>query len=62
MNRERRRVLGGVFADAAKYTLTVGVIGSLLIGGVALSLGLALVAIFGLLVLFAYFVTPPDTE
>jgi len=32
MNRERRKVIGNIFADAAKYTLTAGVIGSLISG------------------------------
>lgn len=32
MNRERRKVIGNIFADAAKYALTAGVIGSFLSG------------------------------
>jgi len=61
VNRERRKVLGSIFADAAKYTLTVGVIGGLLTDKITVWLGVGLGVAFGLLVLLAYGVTPPDS-
>lgn len=62
MNRERRKVLGSIFADAAKYTLTAGVIGSVLTEKMALPLATGLGLAFSLLALLAYFVTPEDKE
>jgi len=42
MNRDRRKVIGNIFADAAKYTLTAGVIGSILAGEFFTSIGIFL--------------------
>lgn len=62
MNRERRKIIGNIFGDAAKYTLTVGVISNVLVGKFtfisSLLIGICCV-IFGLL---AYYVTPKDKE
>lgn len=62
MNRERRKVIGNIFADAAKYTLTAGVIGSILTGKFIVSVGFSLGLSFVLFALLAYFVTPKDRE
>ena len=44
-NRDRRKLVGGIFADTAKYSLTAGVIGSIISGNfsikVAVLLGVA---------------------
>jgi hypothetical protein len=62
MNRERRKVIGNVFGDAAKYTLTAGVIGSVLSGKYSLlpSIGIGVFCVVFLLL--AYFITPKDEE
>lgn len=62
VNRDRRKVLAGIFADAAKYTLTAGVIGSILSEKFGLALGGVLGLAFGVLATLAYVVTPPDKE
>jgi hypothetical protein len=62
VNKDRRKVIANIFADTAKYTLTVGVIGSIVADKLTLFAGLSL----GLTVLFlgcmAYFVTPKDRK
>lgn len=62
MNKDRRKVIANIFADAAKYTLTGGVIGSILAGKITalegLTLGLTVIFLGGM----AYFVTPKDKE
>ncbi len=60
MNRDRRKVIGNIFADAAKYTLTAGVIGSILTGKFLISINILLGAFFLLFTLLSYFVTPKD--
>ncbi len=62
MNRERRKVIGNIFADAAKYTLTAGVISSILSGRFIVLITILLGLTFFLFVLLAYFVTPKDKE
>lgn len=60
MNRERRKVIGNIFADVTKYTLTAGVIGNFLSGKYSLLSNIVIgvfCVIFGLL---AYFITPKD--
>lgn len=32
MNRERRKIIGNIFGDVAKYTLTASVVGNILAG------------------------------
>jgi phage shock protein PspC (stress-responsive transcriptional regulator) len=62
MTRERRKVIGNIFADADKYTLTAGVIGSIL-SGKYFSLASVLVGIFFVVfMLLAYFITPKDKK
>ncbi|MBI4653574.1 MAG: hypothetical protein HY752_01010 [Nitrospirae bacterium] len=62
MNRDRRKVIGNIFADAAKYTLTAGVIGSILTDKFIASIGFSLGLAFVLFALLSYFVTPKDKE
>lgn len=62
MNRDRRKVIGNVFADASKYTLTAGVIGGVLSGKTDITLyALTGIAVF-LLMALAYFITPKDKK
>lgn len=56
MNRERKKVIGNIFADAAKYTLTAGIIGSILTGEFIVYVGFSLGLAFVLFALLAYFV------
>ena len=62
MNRDRRKVIGSIFADAAKYTLTAGVIGSIVAGKFIAFVGISLGATFVLFVVLSYFITPKDKE
>lgn len=59
-NRERRKTIGSIFADTAKYSLTAGVIGSIVSGNfsseIAVLLGVSAI-VMGIL---AYVVTPED--
>ena len=59
-NRERRKIIGGIFADTAKYSLTAGVIGSIVSGSfsadIAALLGVSAI-VMGIL---AYVVTAED--
>jgi len=60
MNRERRRALGGVFFDVAKYLLTTTAVGSFVIKNVNIMASVvACVASFGLIAI-AYYITPQD--
>ena len=60
MNRERRKVIGNIFADAAKYTLTAGVIASFLSGRYSLLSSTMIGMFFVVFALLAYFVTSKD--
>ncbi|MBW8048916.1 MAG: hypothetical protein FVQ77_00970 [Cytophagales bacterium] len=60
MNRERRKVIGIIFADAAKYTLTAGVLGSLLAEKFSALVYIITGFAFILLMCLAYFITPKD--
>ncbi len=62
MNKDRRKVIGNIFADAAKYTLTVGVIGSVLSGKFVPLISLLLGFAFLVFTVLAYFMTPKDKE
>jgi hypothetical protein len=62
MNRDRRKVVANIFADAAKYALTVGVIGSILSGKFSFLSGFLLALAIILLGVLAYFITPKDKE
>jgi len=60
VNRDRRKVIGNIFADAAKYTLTAGVLGSILAGKFIAFVGISLGVSFVLFAVLAYFITPKD--
>jgi len=62
MIRERRKVVGGIFADAAKYTLTAGVIGSILSGKYTVLSSIVVAIFFVSFALLAYFITPKDQK
>ncbi len=62
MNFERRKVIGNIFADTAKYTLTAGIIGSIVRGEFIISIGILLGLTFLLCALLSYFVTPKDKD
>ncbi len=62
MNKDRRKVISSIFADAAKYTLTAGVIGSILSGKFIIPVGFMLGATFIIFLSLAYFITPKDKE
>jgi len=62
MNRDRRKLIGNIFADSAKYILTAGIIGNFLSGKFTLFMTIGSLIVFGLLVLFAYLITPKDKE
>ncbi len=62
INRDRRKVVGGIFADAAKYSITAGTV-ALFLAGKLNAVSVVLVAlIFGMLTVVAYFVTPKDQK
>ncbi len=60
MNRERKKVIGNIFGDAAKYTLTAGVIGSILSDKYSLLSSIGIGVFFIVFLLLAYFITPKD--
>ena len=63
MNRDRRKTVASIFADAAKYSLTAGVLGAVVIGGEkSVSAGIIMGLIAGVFSVLAYFVTPKDKE
>lgn len=62
MNRERRKVIGNIFANAATYTLTAGLIGSILSGKTDMMLYILTGTAVSLLIALSYFVTPKDKE
>ena len=62
MNRERRKALGKVFFDVAKFLLTTTAVGSFVVKDVnILASVISCVASFGLIAI-AYYITPQDKE
>ncbi len=61
-NRDRRKVVAGILADAAKYSLTAGVIGSVVSGNFSKSIAFILGLVVIIMGILAYFVTPEDKE
>jgi len=55
---ERRKELGKMLMDVAKYLATVGIIGSVLTNGLTFIRGLVIGALFLFLVVLAFFVIP----
>lgn len=62
INRDRRTVIGGIFADTAKFTLTAGVIGSVISGNFSVEMAVLLGIVVIIMGVLAYFVTPEDKE
>jgi len=62
MDKARRKVIGNIFGDAAKYTLTAGVIGGILSGQYSLLSSIGIGTFFVVFLLLAYFITPKDEE
>lgn len=61
-NRDRRKVIAGVLADTAKYSLTAGVIGSIVSGNFTVKIAVLLGVVVIIMGIFSYFVTPEDKE
>ena len=62
MNRERRKALGIVFFDVAKYLLTTTAVGSFVVKDVNFfASAISTIASFALIAL-AYYITPLDRE
>jgi hypothetical protein len=62
VNWERRKALGSVFFDVAKYLLTTTAVGSFVVKDINLvAAGIAVAASFALIAL-AYYITPLDKE
>ena len=62
VNRDRRKALGNVFFDVAKYLLTMTAVGSFVVKDVNLvASAIAAVASFALIAI-AYYITPQDKE
>jgi hypothetical protein len=62
VNKDRRKVVANIFADAAKYVLTAGIISSLLAERLSIVFSIVLVSIFTTFTVVAYFLTPKDKE
>ncbi|MDO9288282.1 MAG: hypothetical protein Q7T83_05785 [Thermodesulfovibrionales bacterium] len=61
-NRDRRKLVGGIFADTAKYSLTAGVIGSIISKDFSVGIGILLGVVAFSMGVLAYFVTPKNKE
>lgn len=58
-NEDRRKELGKMLMDIAKYLATVGFIGSLLTDKLNISIGISIFGSFIILVVVAFYVIPP---
>jgi hypothetical protein len=61
-NRDRRRVIGGIFADTAKYSLTAGIVGGIISGNISIGVAAILGIVVALMGILAYVVTPVDKQ
>lgn len=61
-NRDRRNVIAGIFADTAKYSLTAGVIGSIVSGNFTVKIAVLLGVVVIIMGILSYFVTPEDKD
>lgn len=61
-NRDRRKVIGGIFADTAKYSLTAGALGSIISGNFSIKVAALLGAATALMGILAYFATPKNED
>ena len=62
MNWERRKALGNVFFDVAKYLLTTTAVGSFVVEEVNLMASVIAIATSLAVIVVAYYITPPDKE
>ena len=62
VNWERRKALGNVFFDVAKYLLTTTAVGTFVIEEVKFIAFAVAVTTSFVLIILAYYITPPDKE
>ena len=62
MNWERKKALGNVFFDVAKYLITTTAVGSFVIEDINLLASTIAVGFSAGLMAVAYYITPPDKE
>ena len=60
MNRERRKELGKVFFDLAKYLLTIGVIGPFFLNSFDIVYFIFGIMISIVILIIAFYITPKD--
>ena len=58
-NEDRRKELGKMLMDIAKYLATVGLIGSILTNKLTLIAGLLIILVVLILAVIAYYIIPP---
>lgn len=61
-HEDRRKELGKMLMDVAKYLATVGLIGSLLTNSLSTLAGMIVTVIIVVLVLVAFYTIPPKKE
>ena len=61
-NRDRRKIIAGIFADTAKYGLIAGIIGAIISGEISSPITLILGLTATLFSVLAYYVTPKDSN
>ena len=62
MNRERRKALGAVFFDVAKYLLTTTAVGSFVVRNVNPVVSIVAVGASFIIIVVAFYTTPQDKE
>ena len=62
VNRKRREVLGGAFADMGKFIATAGTVAVFLAGKLTALTGFVIAASTLLFLVTAYFIVPRDKE
>ena len=58
MNKARRKILASIFADAAKFSLTGGILGGVIAGKISTLTVILLVVFFLIFLFLAYYFTP----
>lgn len=56
-NRDRRKIVANIFADTAKYSLTAGVLGSIISKEFTMGIGIILGSVTLLMIALAYKIT-----
>ena len=62
MNKARKKILASIFADAAKFSLTGGILGGVIAGKISLINVAILLILFIIFILLAYFLTPKQNN